>query len=398
MSKGVDVIVIGGGVIGAAVAYYLVRAGVQTMLLDRGDVASGTSSACDGNIVAIGQRPGFDSQMTLESQRLLEVLVEEMDCDVEYTRKGSVLVVEDESQVAFARSWYERQKQAGLPMRYIEGDAIFESEPLLARDVVGLVECASDGALNPMAFAYAMIRAARKGGAVIAPFTEAQDILVDACGAVKGVRSRGRILRSKRVVLATGIWTAEVARSVGLEIPIIPRKGHILVGEKTPIRATRKVQELGYVMAKNPETGKRDVDRETEERGVALVYEPCESGNFLLGSSREFTGFDSTCDKRVLQLIAKRAVRFFPCLRELHVIRTYAGLRPFTIDHRPIVSEVESIPGLFIAAGHEGTGIAQAPITGQMIASMIAETKCAIQPEALSIKRFEVKQQQERMV
>lgn len=389
MTSAADVIVIGGGVIGSAVTYYLSREGVKVSLVERGDVASGTSSACDGNILAIDKMPGYDSQVTLKSQQLLTELTESLDYDIEYAQRGSVLVVEDENQEQVARDWFARQKEAGLPMRYLAGKEVFEDEPLLARDVVGLVECASDASLNPMAFVYGLVDTARRAGAMVHPFTEATEILRDSVGTVCGVETTRGTMSANKVVLAAGVWTPAIAASVGVNVRIKPRKGHILVAERSPRPARRKVQEFGYLLTKFGGTEGRNVEAEMDRYGIAMVFEPTEHGNFLIGSSREFVGFDRCCNHHVLELMARRALRFFPRIRDIHVIRSYAGLRPYTPDHLPIVSPVPTVPGLYIAAGHEGDGIGLAPITGKVTSEMILGEPTSITTEPLRLDRFD---------
>ncbi len=389
MTDKADVIVIGGGVIGSAITYYLSKERVKVSLVERGDIASGTSGACDGNILAIDKMPGYDSQLTLKSQKLLDELVESVDYDLEYAQRGSVLVVEDEQQEPVARDWFTRQKEAGLPMRYLAGREVFEDEPLLARDVIGLVECASDASLNPMALVYGLVEASRSTGAMIRPFTEVTRILQDSTGTVCGVNTTRGMMSANQVVLAAGVWTPALAIAVGVIVPIKPRKGHILVAEQSPRPARRKVQEFGYLLTKFGGTEGRRVEAEVDRYGIAMVFEPTEHGNFLIGSSREFVGFDRRCNHHVLELMARRALRFFPTIRDIHIIRSYAGLRPHTPDHLPIVSPVPAVPGLYIAAGHEGDGIGLAPITGKLMSEMITGEPTSIATEPLKLDRFD---------
>jgi len=387
--KPLDVIVVGGGVIGSAVAYYLSRDGARVALVERGPIASGTSNACDGNILAIDKQPGFDSQITLKSQELLDDLTHELDVDFEYRHKGSVLAVEDEEQRRLAIDFTERQKAAGLPMRYMEGSAVHESEPLLADDIIGLVECASDSSLEPMRLVHGLIVGARKHGAEIHTFTPVKSIMRTADGKVEGVRTSAGSFTAPNVVLAAGIWTPALARTVGVDVPITPRKGTILVCSGGPQRGYRKVTEFGYLMTKFQSGGGRDVEPDMDKYGIALVFEPTPQGNFLIGSSREFVGFDTTINRRVIQLLARRAGRFFPALRSASIIRTYAGLRPYTPDHLSIVSPVTTVPGLYIAAGHEGDGIGLAPITGKVISEMIGGKELSFTVDPLRLDRFD---------
>lgn len=388
MADTCDVLVIGCGAIGAATAYYLSKAGMKVIAVDRGDVASGTSSACDGNVLVVDKQPGFDAKMAYKSQELYRTLQDELSFDFEYRQLGSVLAVENQTQVDLALEWVKLLADSGIAVRYIGHPDVHQYEPKISGDIVGLVECDSDSSLNPIALVYAYVNAARKKGAMFKPLIEVNCLLKDRSGRIAGAdTSAGRIL-APNIVLAAGVWTPAIARTCGIDVPIKPRKGHILVAERTFGVGTRKVQEFGYLMAKFSQASKRDVEPEMDRYGIAMVFEPTPHGNFLIGSSREFAGFDTTCSMKVLELLARRALRFFPCIRDVRVIRAYAGLRPYTPDHLPIISDVELVPGLYIAAGHEGDGIGLAPITGVLVSAMLAGNAPVIPLEPLKLSRF----------
>ncbi len=391
MSRAIDVVVVGCGVIGASVAYYLSRTGASVLVIERGDLASGTSSACDGNVLLVDKKPGFDSLMTYESQRLYDSLEQELEHDFCYRRFGSTLAVEDEEQQQVARDWARTQQQAGLPLRYLEARKVHGDEPMLARDIIGLLECDSDSSLDPMRLVFGLGLGARRYGARFMRFCEVKSVLTDSRRRVKGVDTTEGAVACGSVVLAAGVWTAAVAERIGVHLPIIPRQGQIVVAERCTQPGRRKIMEFGYLMTKFGGAHSRRVEPEMDKHGVAFVYEPTADGNFLLGSSRQFCGFDTRVDPDVVKLIARRAMRFYPCIADLHVIRTYVGLRPYTEDHLPIVSSVKEVPGLYIAAGHEGDGIGLSPITGLLISQMITSQTPRVPIEPLSIERFRPK-------
>src|SRR5699024_2297054 len=122
-----------------------------------------------------------------------------------------------------------------------------------------------------------------------------------------------------------GVWAPFLGKMLGLDIPIVPRKGHILVGSRQQPVMMRNVMEFGYLM--NKFGMERIADERTQEHGVALVLEPTESQNFLVGSSREFVGYDSSIDINVVNTIARRALRFFPKMNDFKMIRSYTGFR-----------------------------------------------------------------------
>ena len=172
-----------------------------------------------------------------------------------------------------------------------------------------------------------------------------------------------------------------------VDIPITPRKGHIIVGARQQPIMMRNVMEFGYLMNKFGRN--RIVDERTEKHGVAMVLEPTESQNFLIGSSRQFVGYDGRIDINVVETMARRALRFYPKMDDFTLIRTYTGFRPWTEDHLPIVSEVNEVPGFYIAAGHEGDGISLATVTGKLVQEMIAgKTETVIPIEPLRFDRF----------
>jgi sarcosine oxidase subunit beta len=130
------------------------------------------------------------------------------------------------------------------------------------------------------------------------------------------------------------------------------------------------------------------VKSSAEEVQVALVAEMTAGDTMLLGSSREFAGYDRTVSPAVMQAIAARAVRFLPGLAQTSVIRSYAGLRPWSPDHLPLVGPVDAVLGLYLATGHEGAGIGLAPVTGQILAQCILEGKTPPLAEPVRPGRF----------
>ncbi|GED69368.1 sarcosine oxidase subunit beta [Brevibacillus reuszeri] len=373
-----QVAVIGGGIIGGAIAYYAAKAGLDVVVLEKGELASGTSSRCDGNILAIDKDPGFDSQMSLKSQMLVDELSRELDHSFEYRAPGSILVCETEAEMEAANEWVKRQKEAGLPFRMLDRSDIRQESPYFADDLLGGLECATDSTVNPYMLTFALFEGAKKHGARIMQRTEVKAVTRDQASGIFHVETGVGRVTAKQVVNAAGVWAPYIGQMVGLDIPILPRKGHLIVASRQMPVGIRKVMEFGYLISKFG--GQRQVDEETEKYGVALVFEPTESQNFLIGSSRQFVGFDTRVDLNVVRCMARRALRFYPKIADFAIIRTYCGLRPWTEDHLPIISRVEEVPGYFIAAGHEGDGISLAAVTGKVVAEMLTEQSETIIP------------------
>lgn len=380
-----DVVVIGGGIIGAAITYYGSKSGLDITMLERGDIASGTSSKCDGDILAVDKDPGFDSQMSFESQKLVIELSKELDISFEYRSPGSVLVCENDIELEAAERWVNQQQKAGLDFRMLNREDLRNESPYLADNLYGGLECSTDSIVNPYLLTFSMVDKAKQYGAKIHTHTEVTNLRKNPEGTFNIETSKGTYTANK-VVNACGAWAPFICRMLGLDIPIKPRKGHVLVASRQQQVASRNIMEFGYLISKFG--GERQVDAVTEKYGVALVMEPTESQNFLVGSSRQFLGYDTTVNHDVVKHIAKRAVRFFPKIDNMTVIRAYAGLRPWTEDHLPFISHVEKVPGFYVAAGHEGDGISLAAVTGKLIAEMINGAETTVPVERLRFERF----------
>ena len=384
-----DVVVIGGGVIGTAVAYFLAKCRMDVTLIERGGIASGTSGRCEGNVLVQDKLPGFDCQLARLSQELFPVIAHEIDYDIEWTRKGSLLVIESGEELEAATLFCRQMAAEGIPVHNLDAYQVHEYEPYLAPDIVGGLEFACDGNLNPMALSQGLSSKAQRLGAVMRTRTTVTGIRLDSAGGVCRVDTDQGSILTPRVVNAAGIWASNIGKMIGMDIPVKPRQGQILVSERTFQVARRAVIEFGYLMAKFGKGGyQRNITPEMEKYGIAFVFEPTSAGNFLIGSSRQFADEDTTVNVHLLKAMAQRAIRFFPVLSQIQIIRSYAGLRPYTPDHFPIVSETR-VPGFYVAAGHEGDGIGLSLITGKLMAQIITREPTDIAIEPLRLDRFE---------
>lgn len=386
ITKNHEVAVIGGGIVGCAVAYYLAESGRDVILIEKDDIASGTSSRCDGNVSIVDKDPGFESQMSWISQELLADLSDKLDIPFEYRQLGSILVCDNEEEMEAAVNWVKVQRESGLKFNVLDQKDIRNESPFFADDIPGGLECETDSLVNPYLLCYALVdKAQKKFGLTVKTKAEVTNITKDTDFTIHTVSGQ---VRAQNVVNAAGVWAPFIGKMLDIEVPIIPRKGHVLVGSRQEPVMMRNVMEFGYLM--NKFERERIADERTAKHGVALVLEPTESQNFLLGSSREFVGYDSSVDIRVVETMARRALRFYPKMNDFKIIRAYAGFRPFTADHLPVVSAVDEVPGFYIAAGHEGDGISLATGTGKLMEQIMNEKSETIIPtEPLRYDRFD---------
>lgn len=369
MSKNAEVLIIGGGVIGTSVAYYAAKAGHRVTLLEREDIASGTSGACDGFIIMQSKNPGPHLELAMQSAALYRTLSEELDYDLEYLPCGGMVVVEDERQAALLRGLIAKQQKAGLKVELLPIDEARRSEPLLADDLWGAAYCAGDAQVNPIRVAQGFAQAARRLGANIRPGLEATGLVVKN-GRVCGVETSEGNLRADFVVNATGVWAPALLAPLGFSVPIKPRRGQILVTEPLPQLLRHVLLCACYLTAKyHPE--ELDPAERQNRLGVGLAVEQTAHGGLLIGSTREFAGFDRRTTLAGMEAVARHARRILPALAQVNIIRSFSGLRPYTPDGLPILGPLEGLPGLIMAAGHEGDGIALAPITGKKVAEWL---------------------------
>jgi len=389
-TKHAELAIIGGGIMGCAIAYYASKAGIDCVLIEKKEIASGTSSRCDGNITIVDKDPGFDSKMSLVSQELTEELKEDLNLPFEYRALGSILVCENDAEMEAAEDWVKIQNEAGLNFNLLNRSDIRQESPYFAEDIPGGLECETDSLINPYLFCYSLIDRAKEYGLRLHTQTEVTGISQKGEGFT--VETSDGTFAAPKVVNAAGVWAPFIGKMLGVDIPIKPRKGHIIVGARQQPVVMRNVMEFGYLM--NKFQRKRIADPETLEHGVALVLEPTESQNFLLGSSRQFVGYDDKVDINVIRTMARRTQRFFPTMKNFNIIRTYTGFRPWTADHLPIVSRVERVPGFYIAAGHEGDGISLATVTGKLVEQLVREEETVIPVEQLRYDCFETSSRQ----
>ncbi|HWP02552.1 MAG TPA: FAD-dependent oxidoreductase [Gemmatimonadaceae bacterium] len=366
-----DAVVVGGGVIGSAIAYYLSRRGFAVTLVDRDDLASGTSGACGGSITMQTKQVGPVLSCALQSQKLYRGLSDELAMDLEYREHGSLIVAETDAELEYLRMLFDAQQATGLRIQWLDGTEARAWGPGLGSSVRAGTFCSTDAEVNPLRVVFALSEAARRNGAVIKAHTAVTGIRVEN-GRVVGVRTNRGDIATPLVVNAAGVWVPLIGQLVGMTIPVGPRRGVVLVTDNVPIRVLGTLFSTKYLISKrHPEGHARGLDTRTRWTG-GLVLSQTVAGNLLIGSSRETSNYQADVSLEVIEFIAREALRLVPVARVAQLIRAYAGLRPFTSDGLPIIGEAPSPAGFIVAAGHEGDGVALAPWTGSVVAELIA--------------------------
>jgi len=367
-------------VIGSSVAYHLSKRRVGVLLVEKKGLVSGTSGACDGLVYLQSKRPGAHLKLAMESRKRFDSLQEELGMDIEFRSHGGMVVVEKQEELEAMRLFVEDQKETGLEVMLLDRKQARALEPSLSEGILACTYSPLDGQVNPISLALAFLQGAKARGAKIFPFTGVTGFSRKSHNLVGVKTTRGNI-ETRVVVNAAGVHAPEIGKMIDAEIPIKPRRGQLLVTEALPPLLTRGLLSAKYLAAKyNPALA------ESGDLGVSI--EQTKNGGFLLGSTREFVGYDRRTTWSAMKHIALQTSRIIPALRDVRVIRTFAGLRPFTPDGLPILGPVRNVEGFFMASGHEGDGIALSPITGELIAKWIAEGSPGMDLSAFSLERF----------
>jgi D-hydroxyproline dehydrogenase subunit beta len=360
-----DVLVVGAGVVGAACAYYLARAGLAVTVLDRGPVAGGTTGAGEGNLLVSDKEPGPELELALLSLRLWGELAAEHGVVFEYERKGGLVVASSSAGRGALDALAEEQRAAGVEATAVAPADLCDLEPHLAPGLAGGVFYPQDAQIQPMLAAAHLLRSARhRHGALVLTGVSVEGITRGGAGGdgrITGVRTSQGDLAARWVVNAAGTWGGEVAALAGAPVPVMPRRGFILVTEPLPQIIRHKVYTSDYV---------GDVGSDTADLETSAVIESTKAGTVLIGASRERVGFDRTLSLPALRRLAGQAVALFPVLADVAAIRAYCGFRPYSPDHLPAIGPDPRAPGLLHACGHEGAGVGLAAATGHLLAQV----------------------------
>jgi glycine/D-amino acid oxidase-like deaminating enzyme len=374
-----DVVVVGAGVVGAACARALARAGRSVCVLDRDGPAAGTSSSGEGNLLVSDKLPGPELDLALHSLRLWRGLAADGGEEFEFEAKGGLVVATTAESLAGLGRTAAAQRGAGIEVTELAAGALPDVEPRLAPDLTGGAYYPQDCQVQPVLAVRALLADAVRAGARVVVRTEVVD---GAAGrgapGLLAVRTGRGVVRAPTVIVAAGVGSASVARRLGGHAPVIPRRGHVVVTEPLPPVIRHKVYEADYLS---------DVDSHDGDLLCSAVVEGTPAGPLLLGASRELVGLDRRLSPAAVATIARRAARLFPFLREVRAIRAYLGFRPASPDHLPIIGPDPDVPGLWHATGHEGAGVGLAPGTADLLRALITGAPTPVDPAPFAPSR-----------
>jgi glycine/D-amino acid oxidase-like deaminating enzyme len=350
-------------------------------VLDAGPIAGGTTGAGEGNILVSDKEPGPELALALLSNRLWRELdaispMEGAIGPMELEHKGGLTVAATAAGLDALTALADRQRADGVTATGVDAGALAEHEPHLAAGLAGGMYYPQDLQVQPM---LATARLLKASGADVRPYHRVIGLLRGAGGRVTGVTTTAGPVSADCVINAAGTWAGGIAQLAGIALPILPRRGFILVTQPLPPLVRHKVYAAEYVA----NVASDDAGLET-----SAVVEGTASGTILIGASRERVGFDRSFSLPVLRRLAAQAIALFPVLAGVQVIRAYRGFRPYCPDHLPVIGADPRAPGLYHACGHEGAGIGLAPATGHLLAALLTGVAPALDLTPFRPERF----------
>lgn len=395
MNRAADVVVVGGGVIGTAVAYYTARQGLHVTLVDIPKRGRATSASAGGlwslgESVGLGcgvifhkarlakgiahqgvhappQMPEAFLKFAMASNAMFPTLAGELrdlaGMDIEYDRNSLLFLMYDDGDEKFARQLWKDCPCGRSLSEWVTPEELATLEPAVTREVRGALRFNGDDQVNPYRLADAFRQAFRALGGTVLTHTEVTGLRVDG-NRVTAVETSAGSLPCAMVVNAAGAWAAEIGRMANLEIPVHPVRGQIVGTETLPKILHASLSTTDCYLAQK------------------------QHGEIIIGSTTEDVGFDTGVTSSAIQNLSAGAVRALPMLEHVRVKRVWSGLRPGSPDELPILGPVDALGGYLNACGHFRTGILNAPLTGLVVSELAVGKPASFPIEPFLFSRF----------
>lgn len=369
MPETADVVIVGGGVMGCATAYYLAKEGLKPVVIEKSDIG-GEASGSNGGGVRQSARNLKEMPLAMESIRMYGELHEELGMDVEYVRRGNLRLCTTEQEVEAMRQAVENQKAVGLELEMLDRQQVLEINPYVGEKVIGASFCPTDGHVNPFLVTYGFFRRAREQGAMFFTHEEVTGIRLRK-SRVSGVVTNKQLIETDLVVDAAGVAGRKVANMAGLDIPMRPIFSEALVTEPYPPLFPHM---FGH--AKGLFYGRQ------------TVHGPFFWGGFV-GTEQYLHREGKPLFHFIGPSISRMVLDYFPVLQDLHVLRTWSGLIAGMSDGIPVLGLTEEVPGFVFCTGFSGHGFGLAPVIGRLMSELIMDCEVSIPIHDFCYSRFQ---------
>ena len=370
-----DVIIIGGGVIGCASAYYLKKAHPETsiLVLEREVIGHGGSSR-NGGGVRQSARDVRELPLAMYAiENMWPTLSEELDMDVEYYKKGNLRLGKTEAHLKTLQALVDKSTAAGLDVRMISGDEAREICPYMSHEVIGASWCPTDGHATPRRTTLAFYRAARRLGVHFITGIEVTG-LKKIRGHIRQVITSDGIYEAETVVLCAGYESRTLAHTVELDIPMFKHMEECLVTEMEPPMFW---QMLG--------TAEADFYGHQTQHGSFAF-----GGHSGMENYQEPT-YDTASKPLTASAICRGIMKYFPALEHAKIVRSWAGWADYCVDGVPVIDTVSEVPGLVLACAFTGHGFGICPAVGLTVSELVQGIPTTVPIDHLKYDRFKAK-------
>ena len=363
-----DAVIVGGGIVGAAVAASCARAGLQVAIVERDVVGGGATAAGMGHIVVMDDSEA-QFALTRYSQELWSALAAELPPGVEYERPGTLWIAADDEEMAEAERKQRFYRERNVPAELVSERELLELEPNLRPGLAGALLVPEDAVIYPPVAALYLSQLASDRGAGLFVGHNVVEM-----GSGRVILDDGRELKGRFLINATGAWAPELCGG----IPVRKRKGHLVITDRYSGFVRHQLVELGYLKSAHS----------VSSDSVAFNVQPRSTGQILIGSSRQYGDETACVDQPMLTAMLERASAYMPALGHLNAIRVWTGFRAATPDKLPLIGPACNDETVWLATGHEGLGITTSLATGELMAAMLTCSQSAIPTEPYLPSRF----------
>ena len=371
MSECSDVIIIGGGVIGCAAAYYLRKSGVSVTVLEKSPHTGNGGSGRNGGGVRQSGRDVRELPLAMYAvEHMWPFLSEELGVNVEYHKEGNLRLGKTEKHLEILQGLTDRAAACGLGVSMLTRDEVREINPYLSEEVIGASWCPTDGHANPLKTTLGYYKKAREAGA---RFITEENVL-----AIRKIKGRARqvvtertVYEGEHIILAAGYESRAIAGTVGIDIPM----SHVLIEALvTEAQPPMFAQMLGTA----------DAD---------FYGHQTEHGSFVFGGDSGFEAVNKDNGHMVTSSITasctcRGILKYIPKLAHAKIVRTWAGYEDVSYDGVPVISPVDEVPGLILACAFTGHGFGIAPVVGMLLAQLAREEKPSLDLSEFRYDRF----------
>ena len=388
MTREAEILIVGGGIAGAATAYYIARHGRDVALVERGEIASEASGANAGQIGATGwgEMPDLGAYLTMGSLQLFKELQLDHGYDIEFRQSGSLTAIHTPDQYDYMRDRVLEMRSHGFEVELLTTREARAMEPEANPALPGFMYTPLRAQADPVRATRAFADAAVKSGARIFTNHAVADIAARHEGGYSIETDRGEFV-CESLVIAAGAWCGPVGRMLGLDIPIVPVRGQMWATESLPpsVFLTQSSAESAHAWSLDDGADAGTPPELTHKGGARvtrhLYGRQRRNGEIIFGGDRQLTGYDKTVEHTGIEVNKGHASEVIPMLSSLPIARTWAGLMPFSMDGAPIIGRIPSRENVYIVSGLASSGFGRGPMAGKLLADFI---HTGHRPQALS--------------